>query len=81
MSDCNDALHELYEFIDGELTAERRALIEGHLHRCSPCLEAYDFHAELRIVVSQKCREEVPEALRRRIASALDAEPGGTAPA
>jgi mycothiol system anti-sigma-R factor len=76
MADCNDALHELYEFIDGELTIERRATIEAHLDDCGPCLEVYDFHAELRIVVSQKCREQVPEALRDRVAEALAAEDG-----
>ena len=71
MSDCNDALHELYEFLDGELTDERRAAIQHHLSACSPCLEAFDFQAELKIVVASKCRDEVPDALKARIAGAL----------
>ena len=71
MSNCDDALHELYEYLDGELTDERRAAIQHHLTDCSPCLEAFDFQAELRIVISQKCREEVPDSLKARIADAL----------
>ena len=71
--DCSEALHELYTFLDGELTVERRTHISRHLDDCHGCLEAFDFEAELRIVVSQKCREEVPESLRRRVAEALSA--------
>ena len=71
-ADCNEAIHALYEFIDGELTTDRRAAIRDHLDDCSGCLEAFDFEAELRIVISQRCREEVPETLRQRIADALE---------
>ena len=74
MSDCNDALHELYEFLDGELTEDRRASIQHHLSDCSPCLETFDFEAELRIVISQKCRDEVPDALKAKIARAIGLE-------
>ncbi len=70
-NNCDDALHELYEFLDGELTDERRADIKGHLTDCSPCLETFDFEAELKMVISQKCRDEVPDALKARIAEAL----------
>jgi len=71
MTDCNDALHELYEFLDGELTDERRATISHHLTDCSPCLETFDFQAELKMVISQKCRDEVPESLKAKVAHAL----------
>jgi mycothiol system anti-sigma-R factor len=68
---CNDALRELYEFLDGELTDERKALIKDHLAGCNPCLEVFDFEAEVRILVSTKCREEAPDALRQRVVEAL----------
>jgi mycothiol system anti-sigma-R factor len=73
MSDdpCEQALHELYRFLDGELNDERRALIAVHIESCSTCLGAFDFEAELRMVVSQKCRDTVPDALRERIARAI----------
>ena len=74
---CGDAVHQLYLYLDGELTSERRALIQRHLDGCPPCFEAYDFEAELRIVIAQKCREEVPDHLRVRVARALGLDPPG----
>ena len=72
--DCDDALHELYHFLDGELTAERRVTIQTHLESCPPCFEGFDFEAELRIVIAKKCHEQVPDSLRLRIAEAIDHE-------
>jgi mycothiol system anti-sigma-R factor len=70
-ADCNEALKELYTFLDGELTAEVRVAIEGHLNGCTDCLEVFDFEAELRQLVARKCTERVPERLRLRIQQAL----------
>ena len=80
---CEEALKELYEFLDGELTVERRSTIRLHLEGCQQCYEAFDFEAELRIVVSTRCREAVPESLRDRVAAALRqvSEGGGEVPA
>jgi anti-sigma factor (TIGR02949 family) len=72
--DCTRALHALYEFLDGELTSERRAFIEYHLNGCPQCFSAFDFEAELRIVVRSRLQTEVPGELVSRIAVALDAE-------
>ena len=69
--DCKDAVKELYAFLDGELTDGRREAIRSHLEDCHPCLEAFDFEAELRLVVSRKCRETVPESLKARIAALI----------
>ena len=71
---CDDAIHTLYHYLDGELTAERKDIIRQHLDDCSPCLEAFDFEAELRVMIATKCREEVPEGLRIRIAAAIQHE-------
>ena len=69
--DCADSLKELYSFLDGELTPDRRRHIQEHLDGCFDCYGAFDFEAELRIVVSRRCRDEVPEGLRNRVADAL----------
>ena len=34
--DCEAALAEIYTYLDGELTEEKRQLIAGHLEGCSP---------------------------------------------
>jgi mycothiol system anti-sigma-R factor len=72
--DCSEAIHRLYHFLDGELTEDRRVEIQRHLDDCSPCLEAFDFEAELRIMIASKCRDDVPETLRIRIAAAIEQE-------
>lgn len=76
-ADCQQAVAELYGFLDGFLTDEKRSGIQRHLDDCSPCLEAFEFEVELRTVVAQRCKEEVPESLKLKIAELLDgAEPG-----
>lgn len=74
MDDCNDALHELYQYLDGELTDGRRQVIAQHLTACGECFEAFDFQAELRQVIAQKCRDEVPDALKSRVAELIERE-------
>lgn len=74
MDDCNDALHELYQYLDGELTDGRRRIIAQHLTACGECFEAFDFQAELRQVIAYKCRDEVPDALKSRVAQLLEQE-------
>lgn len=71
---CREALEELYTFLDGELTVEKREHIRVHLDDCTPCLGAYDFEAELRMVISAKCKEPVPQSLKDKIKAQLQAE-------
>ena len=74
MDDCSEAIVRLYHFLDGELTEERRVEIRRHLDDCGHCLEAFDFEAEVRVMIAARCRDEVPESLRIRIAAAIAAE-------
>ena len=69
--DCDDALHRVYEYLDGEMTVWRRRAITRHLDECPPCAKGFVFEVELRRIVVSKCREEVPSSLRQRIAEAL----------
>jgi mycothiol system anti-sigma-R factor len=71
---CDEAVHQLYHYLDGELTEERRLVIHEHLNFCGPCGGAAEFEAELRIVIANRCKDHVPESLIRRIAEAIDEE-------
>ena len=71
---CDEAVHQLYHYLDGELTDERRVKITEHLNFCGPCGGAAEFEAELPLVIANKCRDHVPDSLRRRIAEAIDEE-------
>ena len=68
---CSDVVRDLYLFLDGEITEERRVTIAAHLEECSPCFEAFDFEAELRIVVAARSRAELPEEVRQRVLGVL----------
>ena len=72
--ECTEVVQELYTFIDGYITEERRVRIESHLNDCVGCFEAFDFEAELRIVVPHRCRDRVPDELKARIMQALGDE-------
>ncbi len=81
--DCVEAVHQLYHYLDGELTEERRKAISYHLDLCGSCADAAGFEQELRVVIANCCRDRVPESLKARIAEALhlEAERGaGTGP-
>ena len=71
---CEEAVHELYHYLDGELTEVRREEIRIHLDYCGPCGGAAEFEAELRRVIANRCRDRVPQTLIERIAAAIDEE-------
>jgi mycothiol system anti-sigma-R factor len=69
--DCEETIHQIYFYLDGELTSWRRQQITRHLDECPPCAHGFDFEIELRQVIASKCRDEVPLDLKRRIAEVL----------
>jgi mycothiol system anti-sigma-R factor len=71
---CQEAVHELYHYLDGELTEDRREEIRVHLDYCGPCGGAAEFEAELRRVIANRCKDRVPQSLIERIAAAIDEE-------
>ena len=75
--DCNDAIHQIYHFLDGELTDEKREVIAHHLDLCPPCSQGFDFETELRVLIARKCRDDVPPDLLRRIAEAIGHDAAG----
>ena len=72
--DCVEAVHELYSYLDGELTEVRREEIRVHLDWCGPCGGAAQFEAELRKVIANRCKDRVPQSLIERVAAAIDEE-------
>ena len=75
MPDCNDTLRELELFLDQELSDGARQEIHQHLEGCPDCLQAFDFHAELKTVIASKCRsDEMPAGLMAKIANCFGDE-------
>ena len=72
--DCVEAVHELYSYLDGELTEVRREEIRVHLDWCGPCGGAAQFEEDLRRVIANRCKDRVPQSLIERVAAAIDEE-------
>ena len=70
--DCDKAYVRMYRYLDGEVTVWRRWRITRHLGRCPPCAHGYDFEIELREVIATRCRDTVPDDVKRRIAQAIE---------
>ena len=78
MGDCRETLRELETFLDGELSEHAQLAISSHLGGCTDCLETFDFHAELKIVIAKKCsNDEMPPGLLSRIEQCLNADLDG----
>jgi mycothiol system anti-sigma-R factor len=43
MLDCAAVMQQLWDYLDGELTAERLAAIDMHLAKCNHCHPLFEF--------------------------------------
>ena len=76
MADCNETLRELQIYLDGELTSDVKYVVDEHLLECVDCMQTFDFHAELRIVIATKCKTEaMPAALLEKIVACFGLDP------
>ena len=71
---CNEALENMYLFLDNEIAGSEREHVQQHLDDCIPCLESFEFEAELKTVIKSRCKDDVPEHLYSRIRSSLRVE-------
>ena len=72
--DCEEAVHELYHYLDGSSPRSGATKIRVHLDWCGPCGGAAEFEAELRKVIANRCKDRVPQSLIDRVAAALNEE-------
>lgn len=70
-NNCDDALARLYPYLDGELTAYRRWRVKVHLRKCTGCGAAYSFEERLKLVIRQRCQEDVPDEFVERLRAVL----------
>ncbi|HVE30452.1 MAG TPA: mycothiol system anti-sigma-R factor [Mycobacteriales bacterium] len=67
-TDCGEVLAEVFLYLDGEMTTDRRDRIRIHLDECSPCLRKYGIEQEVRALVARCCGgDRAPEALRDKV--------------
>ncbi|MGQ0848657.1 MAG: zf-HC2 domain-containing protein [Actinomycetota bacterium] len=77
MSQCDDALAEVYGYLDREIGWYQNWRIKRHLAGCHGCVDAYGFEERLRVVIRTRLAEEVPPEFLERLRQALASEHPG----
>lgn len=72
--DCDEALENLYLYLDSELDDANSAKIRSHLEVCQGCSKPFDFERRLRAVVRDRLDETVPDQLVDKVRQAIEAE-------
>jgi len=73
-SDCDEALENLYLYLDSELDDASSAKIRSHLEVCKGCSKPFDFERRLRTVVRDRLNENVPDHLVDKVRDAIETE-------
>lgn len=72
--DCDEALENLYLYLDSELDSVSSARIRAHLDDCQGCGPLFDFEGRLKSVVRERLDEDVPDTVVDRVRTALREE-------
>lgn len=74
---CDEALTNLYQYLDREMDSANSERIHAHLDDCSGCFDIFEFEIRLKIVVRERLSEEVPPEFIERLRVALARESVG----
>lgn len=72
MISCAEAVEQLWEYLEQEVPADRRADIDEHLAFCRQCCGELEFAEELRRFLADAARPELPPDVEGRLTSFLD---------
>lgn len=72
MISCDDAVRQLWEYLDGSVGEADKHAIEEHLSVCKRCCGEAEFADELRKFMSSHASDELPKKTRERLAGYLE---------
>ena len=72
MIDCSEAMRQLWEYLDANLEAADRALVDEHLARCRRCCGELEFAVELRQMLANSHPADLPDDVLRRLNETLE---------
>jgi anti-sigma factor (TIGR02949 family) len=79
---CAEAMRQLWDYLDAELTLERMGEVQRHLEKCAPCLQHSRFEARfLEALAASREARSCPREVRERVLATLKAAgfaPGAT---
>jgi mycothiol system anti-sigma-R factor len=68
---CAEAVHELWNYLDGLVDESERAAVDEHLSVCRRCCGELEFAEELRGFLARNADEELPPAVHARLHATL----------
>ena len=71
---CDDAISRIYGYLDGEISSLKRVMVRVHLRKCSGCEDAFAFEQRLKVVIRERCQEEVPADMIVKLRAILSEE-------
>jgi anti-sigma factor (TIGR02949 family) len=72
MLDCDAVMRQLWDYLDGELTQERMAAIEAHVHVCNRCIPQVEFERSFLAALHAARKETATDnSLKERVLSRL----------
>lgn len=75
MLDCDAVMRQLWDYLDGEVTAETEAAIRAHLEVCKRCHPQFSFERAFQQALTTVRRSHSrPESLKHRVLELLHAE-------
>ena len=70
--DCGDASPCVKQYLDNcPQDIECQMIIKAMVAKCSTCNDTYAFEMQVRTVVSKRCSDQVPDALKAKIFQAI----------
>ncbi|MFP4635446.1 MAG: anti-sigma factor family protein [Nitriliruptoraceae bacterium] len=72
MISCAQAVQQLWEYLEDEVSSRDRQAVEEHLAFCRRCCGEVEFAEELRSVLEEASEVELPTAVERRLVGVLD---------
>lgn len=72
MISCDDAVRQLWEYLDDSIGESDKHAIEEHLSVCKRCCGEAEFADELRKFMSSHASDELPEQTRERLTGYLE---------
>jgi anti-sigma factor (TIGR02949 family) len=64
---CEQALRQLFDYIDRELAENDREVLEHHLHTCQSCFSRFEFEKRVKEKLGQLGEEKVDSNVNARI--------------
>ncbi len=71
MISCNEAVRQLWEYLDGAIEEPQRAKVEEHLAFCRRCCGELEFARELAGFLAGPVADEVPAEVQQRLRATL----------